>query len=163
MDRRLAAVLKPRPHRFAVLVAVVVLALAACAGPTASPSLIRTSWPVTLAGSAWTAVAVGAQPVVAASPPTATFKATTVDGTTGCNSYSGPYQYAAGVIKVGALTSTLVGCDGAIGTTEQRFMAALSVATSVSIDPDGRMILDGPGGSITFEVAGQLEAAPAAT
>ena len=53
------------------------------------------------------------------------------------------------------MMSTLMGCDGAIGTTEQRFMAALSAATTVSMDPDGRLMLDGPGGSIAFVVAGQ--------
>jgi heat shock protein HslJ len=43
--------------------------------------------------------------------------------------------------------------DPAIEATEGRFMGALQGASSVSIDPTGRMILDGSGGSITFEVA----------
>jgi len=115
---------------------------------------------VTLAGTAWTAVLVAGQPVVAASPPTAKFDADIIQGTTGCNGYSGPYQYAAGDIKVGEVISTAMGCENPIGATEQRFMAALTVATTVSMDPDGRMILDGPGGSITFVVAGQPAGPP---
>ena len=149
---RMSSRLSPR---LAALAAVLILAAAACAGPTASPGLIRSAWPATLAGTAWSAVAVAGQPVVAASPPTATFDADTIRGTTGCNQYSGTYRYAAGAIKVVELMSTAMGCMGAIGTTEQRFSTALSAATTVSIDPDGRMILDGPGGSITFVVAGQ--------
>ncbi len=141
--------------RIAALVAVLVLAVAACAGPAASPSLTRSAWPASLAGTAWSAVAVAGQPVVVASPPTAQFDADTIKGTTGCNQYSGTYQYAAGAIKVVELMSTAMGCDGAIGTTEQRFSTALNAARTVSVDPDGRMILDGPGGSITFVVAGQ--------
>jgi hypothetical protein len=34
-------------------------------------------------------------------------------------------------------------------------MAAMQGASSVSIDPDGRLVLDGSGGSITFVVAPQ--------
>ncbi|HEX6868902.1 MAG TPA: META domain-containing protein, partial [Candidatus Limnocylindrales bacterium] len=118
-------------------------------------------WPVSLAGSAWTAVLVGGQPVVAVSPPTARFDADIIQGTTGCNGYSGPYRYAAGAITFGEVISTAMGCEDPIGATEQRFMAALTKATTVSIEPDGRMVLDGPGGSILFEVAGQPAGPPA--
>jgi heat shock protein HslJ len=127
------------------------LVVSAC-GAGSEPSLIRSSAPGTLAGTAWTAVLVAGQPTVAASQPTATFTADRIEGTTGCNRYGGSYQYANGVIKFGQLMSTLIGCDGAIGAVEGRFNTAIAGATSVSMDPEGRLVLDGPGGSITFVV-----------
>ena len=134
---------------------MVAFALSAC-GPAGEPSLTRSAWPVTLAGSTWTAIRVGDQPTVAGSQPTAAFAAGELKGSTGCNSYFGSYQYAAGVIKIGQIGSTAMAClDGAINATEQRFTAAMQGASSVSIDPAGRMIFDGSGGSITFEVAPQ--------
>ena len=134
---------------------VLAFALSAC-GPAAEASLTRSAWPVTLAGSTWTAVLVGDQPTVAASRPTAAFTADKVEGTTGCNSYFGTYEYARGAIKLSQIGSTAMAClDPAISATEGRFMGAMQGASSVSIDPAGRMILDGSGGSITFEVAPQ--------
>jgi len=120
-----------------------------------APSLSRSSAPETLAGTAWTAILVAGQPTVAGSEPTATFTADRIEGTTGCNRYGGSYDYTAGAIKLGQIMSTLMGCDGPIGTTEMRFNAALAGATTVSIDPEGRLVLDGTSGAITFVVAPQ--------
>jgi heat shock protein HslJ len=130
--------------------------VAASCGPAAEPSLIRSAWPGTLTGTTWTAIRVGDQPTVAGSQPTAAFTADQVKGTTGCNSYFGTYEYAKGDIKFSTMGSTAMAClDPAIGATEGVFMGAMQGASSVSIDPQGRMILDGSGGSITFEVAPQ--------
>jgi putative lipoprotein len=142
----------------AVLAAVwlIVAFVAASCGPAGEPSLNRTAWPETLAGSAWTAIRVGDLPTVVGSQPTAAFTADQVKGATGCNSYFGTYEYSRGVIKFSTMGSTAMAClDPAIGATEERFMGAMQGASSVSIDPQGRMILDGSGGSITFEVAPQ--------
>jgi len=137
-----------------IAVCVIVAFVAASCGPAGEPSLIRSAWPQTLVGSTWTAIRVGDEPTVAGSKPTAAFTADQVKGTTGCNSYFGTYEYARGVIKFSTMGSTAMAClDPAIGATEGRFMAAMEGASSVSIDPVGRMILDGSGGSITFEVA----------
>ena len=142
----------------AVLIAawLIVAFVAASCGPVAEPGLIRSAWPATMAGSTWTAVRVGDQPTVGGSEPTAAFTADQVKGTTGCNSYFATYEYSRGVIKFSSMGSTAMAClDPAIGVTEGAFMAAMQGASSVSIDPQGRMILDGSGGSITFEVAPQ--------
>jgi putative lipoprotein len=134
---------------------VLAFALSAC-GPAAEWSLTRSAWPVTLAGSSWTAIRVGDLPTVAGSQPTAAFTADRVEGTTGCNSYFGSYEYSRGAVKVSTMGSTAMAClDPAIGATEGPFMGAMQGASSVSIDPAGRMIFDGGGGSITFEVAPQ--------
>jgi heat shock protein HslJ len=134
---------------------VIAFALSAC-GPAAEASLTRSAWPATLAGSTWTAIRVGDLPTVAGSQPTAAFTADKVEGTTGCNSYFGSYEYSRGAVKVSTMGSTAMAClDPAIGATEGPFMGAMQGASSVSIDPAGRMIFDGGGGSITFEVAPQ--------
>ncbi len=146
------------PSVRSVLVASALVAafLVAACGPAAEPSLVRSAWPVTMAGSAWTAIRVGNQATVVGSEPTATFTGGDLKGTTGCNSYFGSYKYATGVIKIGQIGSTAMAClDAAVAATEQRFMAAMQGASSVSIDPDGRLILNGRGGSIMFEVAPQ--------
>ena len=134
---------------------VLAFALSAC-GPAAEASLTRSAWPVTLAGSTWTAVLRRRPADGRGLPPTAAFTADKVEGTTGCNSYFGTYEYARGAIKFSTMGSTAMAClDPAIAATEGRFMGAMQGASSVSIDPAGRMILDGSGGSITFEVAPQ--------
>jgi heat shock protein HslJ len=152
---RLAAMFV-RPTRAVVTACfVVALALSAC-GPAAEASLTRSAWPASLAGTAWTAIRVGDQATVAGSQPTAAFTADKVQGTTSCNNYFGNYEYARGAIKFTMMGSTAMAClDPAIEATEQRFNAAMEGASSVSIDPAGRMIFDGSGGSITFEVAPQ--------
>ena len=145
------------PPMRAVIVACLVIAcaLSAC-GPAAEASLTRSAWPVTMAGTTWTAIRVGVVPTVPGSQPTAAFTTDQVKGSTGCNSYFGSYEYARGSIKFSTMGSTAMAClDPAIGATEGRFTSAMQGASSVSIDPSGRMILDGGGGSITFEVAPQ--------
>jgi heat shock protein HslJ len=141
----------------AVMASCVVIAFAVSAcGPVAEPSLTRSAWPVTLVGSTWTAIRVGDQPTVASSQPTAAFTADKVQGTTGCNHYFGDYEYARGAIKFSMMGSTAMAClDPAIAAMEGQFNAAMQGASSVSIDPAGRMVFDGSGGSITFEVAPQ--------
>jgi heat shock protein HslJ len=134
--------------------AMAALVVAGC-GVRGEPSLIRTAYPTSLAGSAWSAVSVAGQPTVVGSAPTAVFTVDRIEGTTGCNAYFASYQYATGAIEIAEMGSTAIGCDGAIGATEQRFTAAMQGASSVSIDPEGRLVLDGSGGSITFVVAPQ--------
>jgi heat shock protein HslJ len=153
---RLAAMSVASVRAALVAAWLIVAFVAVSCGPAAEPSLIRSAWPVTMTGTTWTAIRVGNEATVVGSEPTAAFSADEFKGSTGCNSYFGSYQYANGVIKIGQIGSTAMAClDGAVGATEQRFMAAMQGASSVSIDPDGRLVLDGSGGSITFVVAPQ--------
>jgi heat shock protein HslJ len=150
--------MEPGRARLAGLAFIVLVigAVAAC-GPGTSVAT-RSAVPSTLAGTAWTAVLVGGKATVLGSEPTAAFTTDQVRGSTGCNSYSGPYQYSAGTIAFGDLATTLIGCAGTLSDVEQGFVKALDGATTVSMDPDGRLIIDGSGGSITFTVAGQPSA-----
>jgi heat shock protein HslJ len=142
----------------AVPILVVLLAAMVFAGCGAgAPSAIPSAAPVSLAGTAWKAILVAGQPTVAGTEPTAAFNADGVEGTTGCNSYGGSYRYAPGSIHFGNLMSTAMGCFGVISTVEQRFVAALNGASSASLDPTGRLIVDGAGGSITFVAGAQSD------
>jgi heat shock protein HslJ len=99
---------------------------------------------------AWQAVTVTGRRVVDGHEPTATFTSTEVDGTTGCNRFGGSYTYADGKISFGLFRTTLMACIGPIGEVEGLFTAALSGATSATSDDQGRLIIDGTGGSIVF-------------
>ncbi len=155
--------LSPRRSAPALVIALLIvlaIALSACVGGAgASPSLIRVSHPDTLNGTTWTAVLVAGVVPIAGREPTAMFDATSVSGTTGCNSYGGSYQYATGALTFGPLMSTKIGCEAPISAMEQHFAAALEGATTASMDDTGRLVLNGPAGSITFEVAPVLEPA----
>jgi heat shock protein HslJ len=104
----------------------------------------------TLAGTSWMAISVAGQPVVPDHPPTATFTATEMDGTTGCNSYGGGYRCIDGAIALGPLRMTLMACIGPIGEVESRFTAAMTGATTAVIDAKGQLTIDGTAGSIVF-------------
>ena len=108
-----------------------------------------------LVGTAWKAILVDGQPTVDGNEPTARFGPTDVTGTTGCNSYAGSYRYASGSITFSDVRSTAIGCEGAIGAVEQRFIKALTGASTVAGDSTSRLVIDGSGGSITFVVTTQ--------
>jgi heat shock protein HslJ len=150
---RLTAMPIVRLRAAIVAASLIAAAVVAACGPSAAPSLIRSAVPVSLAGTAWTAVLVAGQPTVSGSEPTAAFTADQVQGPTGCNDYRASYRYAAGAIALDEPISTAIGCDGAVAATERRFMAALRSASSVSIDDQGRLVIAGTGGPITFVVA----------
>ena len=132
---------------------VLAVALAGCAGAGSSPSVsvspVDPAAPAGLEGR-WKASTVAGQPVVPGHEPTATFSATEVNGTTGCNSYGGGYTYAGGAITFGPMRMTLMACIGPIGEVEGRFTAAMTGATTATVDALGHLVIDGTAGSIVF-------------
>jgi heat shock protein HslJ len=126
------------------------LVVAAIASACASAGVSDPGAAVKLDGTSWKAILVAGQPPVAGREPTATFADARVQGTTGCNQYGGPYTQSDGSIGFGPLMSTMMGCEAAIGEVEGRFDAALNGADRVSFDADGRLVIDGTGGSVTF-------------
>ena len=56
----------------------------------------------------------------------------TVTGSSGCNSFRGPYTSAAGVVKLGPLASTMMACLDPEGVMDQeaQLVAALESAAS---------------------------------
>jgi heat shock protein HslJ len=138
------------PARLAMLLLVGLLLLAC------SPSdLTREAHPTTLAGSAWRVVTIAGKPLVVGNEPTMSFSADQVKGSGGCNSYSGQYRYdpSTGAITFDLLAMTARGCvEQARAAVEVAFSTAMIAVTSASIDPQGRLVLSGPGGEIVLAV-----------
>ena len=157
-----------RSGRSVAAVGVVALLAAACgvSAPSGPASGVPTGLPPSatpvgphasafdVAISSWSAALVGGRPVVAGREPTAAFGTDGVEGTTGCNDYVAQYRAANGEIAITDFRSTGIGCDDPVGAVERRFVDAMTGARTVTLDPDGRLLIDGPGGSITFVVAG---------
>ena len=125
--------------------------LAACTGS----DLRREAHPTNLAGTAWKVVTINGRAPVPGSEPTAVFVAAEVKGSAGCNSYGGQYQYDAssGAIAFRDLGMTAMACaEPARNDVEALFTQAINQAASASIDPEGRLVLSGPGGEIVLEV-----------
>jgi heat shock protein HslJ len=134
-----------------LFVVVLALLLYACG----EGDLTREAHPSTLTGSAWRVVSVNGRPAIAGSEPTAIFAATEVKGSAGCNSYGGQYAYdpSTGAVTFRNLAMTAMGCvEPGRNDFEGLFSIAISKATSASIDPEGRLVLSGPGGEILLSV-----------
>ncbi len=83
------------------------------------------------------------------------FSADQVKGSGGCNSYSGLYRYdpSTGAIAFDRVAMTAMAClEHARAAVEMAFGTAMTAATSASIDPQGRLVLTGPGGEILLAV-----------
>jgi heat shock protein HslJ len=118
--------------------------------PEATPSdptlggLANTVWSLVSYGPADAPVAV-----VPETPVTATFSAQGVAGTSGCNSYSGPFEYNENAISFGALISTKMACAEDVMAQENAYFAALASASSYMIT-GGQLQVTYDGGVLTF-------------
>lgn len=137
--------------RILLLLLLTSISLGACS----ESDLIREAHPTTLSGTVWRVVAINGRPPVVGSEPTAAFAAAEVKGSAGCNSYGGAYSYdpATGAITFRNLAMTAMACvEPARNEVEGLFTRAFNQATSASIDPQGRLVLSGPGGEIVLTV-----------
>ncbi len=136
--------------RLAVGLLVTLIALGGCAtaGPSAPPDSKGSSpsagTSAGLPGTSWIVLTVGGSDTVADHRPTMAFAGDSqVQGTGGCNGYGGPYTVDGDAIEVGELASTLILCEGDVGTQEAAFMAALNGAQTWRITGDGDLELSG--------------------
>jgi heat shock protein HslJ len=135
---------------------LVILLASASLVACSEADLTREAHPTTLAGTAWRVVSINGRSPVAGNEPTAAFAPAQVAGSSGCNSYSGQYTYepSSGAIGFKDLATTLMLCvEPARNDVEALFSEALTKATSASMDPQGRLLLAGPGGQIVLAVA----------
>jgi len=101
------------------------------------------SAPESLASTQWQLVDIGGTPPVPGSVATIQFDDSGgVNGTTGCNSYSGPYETQGAELQMGPFRSTLIGCEGPLATQESAFFAVLERTTSYGIDGDTLTLLN---------------------
>jgi heat shock protein HslJ len=134
---------------------VVVAFAASVVGACGADGLIRHAQPNTLDGTTWRAVEVNGRPTVSGREPTVVFTGTEIRGSGGCNNYFGTYTWdpSTGEVDLGVTGMTAMAClDQPGAEIETAFVQALDQATSVSIDPTGRLVLSGPGGDTIFAV-----------
>ena len=100
-------------------------------------------------GTAWRAVAVAGRPVLAEATPTIRFDGDRISGTTGCNTFGGMFDLTGDRITFSELVMTEIGCGGAVGEQESRFLEALLVVERIEVG-GGSLRLVGTQGSLDF-------------
>ena len=105
------------------------LILSACAS---APALAGTTWKLVSYGPADnpTPAAPGVETSV-------TFdKDGKINGSVGCNSFSGDYKVAGGQVKFGAIATTLMACEDTVMQQESGVFAVLTGTVNFKIDGD---------------------------
>jgi heat shock protein HslJ len=64
---------------------------------------------------------------------------------TGCNVLTGKWRIEGGVVRLEALAATKRGCLGPAGGVEQRFLAAVTPSSRISLE-GAALVIQGPGG-----------------
>ena len=115
---------------------------------TAPPGL----HPTRLAGTTWRIVSAQGRPIPGGDDQVA-FDETRVFGSAGCNRFTAGVAYRpdTGAISMLQPATTEMACPGARDTFERGFLQALVGARTASLDPTGRLSLEGLGGPIVLE------------
>jgi heat shock protein HslJ len=125
-----------RTRTVAIVTLVPVLLLAACNDDEGSAA--------SLEGPTWTlesfAVGGGQQPVPEGVEATVTFADGTVQGNSGCNSFSGSYEVSGDRLTFGPLASTMMACESPQSDVEAVVLSALEATASFGIQ-DGTLTL----------------------
>lgn len=138
------------------LLAALVLVAAACGGGGDEVA----ADPATLDQTAWNLTELGGAEPVAGPPANILFGATDETGagesfgSTGCNSFSGPYETDGNSINIGPLITTLAGCNNPVMQPQEgKYLITLETAESFAIS--GNTLELSAGGEVTarFEVA----------
>lgn len=107
------------PRRLVLLASLALLAIPARAATPPDPHF--------LTGPAWRVEAIAARSVLEHVRPSLSFTpGGRVQGQGGCNGFSGPYLAEGTSLRIGPVAATMMGCRGAIGEQEARFLAALA-------------------------------------
>lgn len=128
---------------------------------TALPLAVGAAQPApTLAGTAWVLQEYAVQraglvPAVGDQRPTLVFGTDgRVNGTTGCNTYSGPYSEAGDQLTIGPLVTTLAACvDDDLARQEQVLTQVLNGPTVALTRQGSQLTLSAPAGTLVFAAA----------
>ena len=133
-------------RRLAIVVAAFVVA--GCAVTTRVATM-------DLPGSTWELVAMGGEAVAGDAVPTLAFdEQGAVSGSTGCNTFSGEAAIDGNAVSFGPLVTTRMACaDPAANAREEAFLSATERVSAYTVDDQGRLVLQGGGPELTFEVA----------
>ena len=116
-------------------------------GPATPPD------PRLLLGPAWRVERIAARGVLDRVQPSLGFTADgRVQGQGGCNGFSGPYAAEGATLRIGPLAATMMGCPGAIGEQEGRFLLALREVRGWRMEA-GLLHLTGAGGATLVRLA----------
>jgi heat shock protein HslJ len=136
--------------------AMLALSIVACSGDApatgaASPSPAADR----LDGSSWALQSVADQPVPDGVSATLVFAEGQVSGSSGCNTFSGPYTVSGPVsIDIGPLVSTRMACPEPAMTFETTYLAALDGATTWAVPADApigtQLTISGTGPKLVF-------------
>lgn len=103
-----------------------------------------------LEGTAWILDTIiageAASSVLSGTNPSLLFDGTSMSGSDGCNSFSTEYSVADGSLNIGAIITTLRGCEDGIDRQSQAIHAILVGSQTLQIDGD-RLTINGEGGS----------------
>ena len=93
---------------------------------------------------AWDLAEMGPTADFAHLQPTIEFAAEgTVSGFAGCNTFSGSYTTDGATLTFGPMATTKMACERPGSAVEADYLAALSGVTGWTVEPDGRLLLDG--------------------
>jgi heat shock protein HslJ len=143
----------------AILSALAVILLACGASSTQDPGTPSAPpAPSQLDGTTWTVISVGGRNSVPDHRPTVTFADHRVQGSGGCNSYGGSFNYFGdtATLEIGETMSTTMGCIGPQGDFEGVFLGAFTGKLTAAYAPDpndptvktDQLVLTGPKGAI---------------
>ncbi len=160
-----------RMHRTRLgLLAAFVLVLAACSGagtatpsggsvspspssPPSAPPSVAPSGPIDPSGG-WLLVGgtAGGRPIPMVPGADITFEVdgSTVSGRSACNQYFGEFVVENGVVRLGGLGGTEMGCDEPVMASELAYMQALAQVTAARMDGE-QLVLLGEGVELRFE------------
>ena len=112
----------------------------------------------TIEGPTWKLASQAVNGAVAAIPADvhadARFGDGEVAGSGGCNVFGGPAEISGATIKVGALISTQMACEGPAGDTETAYFANLGKSATFTATADALTIFDGSGATLLVYAAG---------
>ena len=115
------------PRRLVLLAGLALLGIRARAATPPDPRL--------LTGPAWRVEAIGARGVLEHVRPSLGFTpGGRVQGQSGCNGFSGAYVAEGASLRIGPVAATMIGCRGAIGDQEGRFLGALAEVRGWRLD-----------------------------
>jgi heat shock protein HslJ len=105
--------------------------LVAAISVRATPSPTPLPTPSALANTNWNLIALNTTTTpLPDTQPTLSFFNNEVQGTTGCNTFSGPYQITGNGIAIGPLRTTQINCEDALNQQEAIYLQAVQNATS---------------------------------
>ena len=145
-----------KTHASILAVIALSIGLMACggAGDSGTPGAQASTTPDRLDGTTWGLITVDGQPAPDGVTATLDLASGMASGSSGCNTYSGPYTVDGPSLAIGPFASTERACAEPAMSFEQAYLAALAGVTTWAVPQDipiGRQLtLTGSGPILVF-------------